>query len=130
MKVLLDTNAYSSLARGDRAVRDLAATASDLLLSPVVLAELWYGFRRGSREAENRRQLAAFLAAPRVRTLSVTTETAERWALVHAALRRKGRPIPTNDLWIAAQALETGAAVLTKDAHFAEVEGLLVLTPE
>lgn len=129
MKVLLDTNAYSGLARGDAGLCELIREASDLLLSPIVLAELWFGFRLGSREAENRRQLAAFLEAPRVRTLPVTEETSERWALVHAALRRRGRPIPTNDMWIAAQALEIGAGVITLDRHFSEIDGLLVLTP-
>ena len=56
--------------------------------------------------------------------MPVTALTADSYALVYAGLRRKSRPIPTNDLWIAASALELGAALLTRDAHFAQIDGL------
>ena len=56
--------------------------------------------------------------------LPVTTLTADHYALAYASLRRKGRPILSNDLWIAASALEHGAALLTRDAHFLQVDGL------
>jgi predicted nucleic acid-binding protein len=56
----------------------------------------------------------------------VTLATADLYALVYAALRRKGRPIPTNDLWIAASSLEHGAALLSLDAHFQAIDGLRV----
>ena len=56
--------------------------------------------------------------------MPVTAHTADHYALVCLGLRRKGQPIPTNDLWIAASALEHGAALLTRDAHFAQIDGL------
>jgi tRNA(fMet)-specific endonuclease VapC len=56
--------------------------------------------------------------------LPVTAQTADSYALVYASLRRKGTPIPTNDLWIAASTLEHGAALLTRDVHFSEIDGL------
>ena len=56
--------------------------------------------------------------------INVTADTADSYALVYACLRRKGQPIPTNDLWIAATALEHGTALLSLDAHFAHVDGL------
>jgi len=59
-----------------------------------------------------------------VDVLPVTAKTADSYALVYAGLRRKGQPIPTNDLWIAASALELGAALLTRDAHFSQIDGL------
>lgn len=56
--------------------------------------------------------------------VSVTAATADLYALIYVALRRKGQPIPTNDLWIAASSLEHGAAILTLDAHFNQIDGL------
>ena len=88
------------------------------------MGELLAGFAAGTREARNRAELARFLASPRVGILNVTADTADSYALVYAGLRRKGQPIPTNDLWIAASALEHGFGLLSLDAHFAHVEGL------
>ncbi|MCI4431280.1 MAG: PIN domain-containing protein [Burkholderiales bacterium] len=82
------------------------------------------GFAAGKRESKNRAELARFLDSPRVEVVPVTAQTADSCALVYSGLRRKGVPIPTNDLWIAASALEHGAALLTRDAHFARIDGL------
>ena len=82
------------------------------------------GFAAGTRQARNRAELAGFIDSPRVRVVACCETTADNYALVYAALRRKGRPVPTNDLWIAASALEHGVALLTLDAHFAEIDGL------
>jgi tRNA(fMet)-specific endonuclease VapC len=89
-----------------------------------VLGELLGGFAAGMREPKNRAELARFLESPRVEVLPITAETADSYALVYTGLRRKGQPIPTNDLWIAASALEHGAALLTRDAHFTKIDGL------
>ena len=128
MRVLLDTNAYVAFKGGDPDTVDSLRTADDIRLSSVVVGELLAGFAVGPREAQNRRELAAFLDSPRVDVLAVTTDTAAFYATVFALLRRKGRPIPTNDLWIAATALEHGLALITHDAHFAEIEGLRLIT--
>jgi len=122
--VLLDTNAYTAFMLGAAEVVDVVAHADKLYLNSIVLGELLGGFAAGAREPKNRAELARFLDSPRVTTLSVTTQTADSYALVYAGLRRKGQPIPTNDLWIAASALEHGAALLTRDAHFAHIDGL------
>ncbi|HMX09802.1 MAG TPA: type II toxin-antitoxin system VapC family toxin [Burkholderiaceae bacterium] len=120
----MDTNAYSAFMRGDAAIVEALAHADRLYLNAVVLGELLGGFAAGAREAANRAELSRFLASPRVGLLPVTAETADSYALVYGGLRRKGQPIPTNDLWIAASALEHGCALLTLDAHFRQVEGL------
>jgi predicted nucleic acid-binding protein len=122
--VVLDTNAYVAFKRGDDDVLAVLRRAERLWLPVVVLGELLAGFAAGNREAANREALAAFLESPRVATLPVTDLTADHYALIFADLRRKGRPIPSNDLWIAASTLEQGAALLTLDAHFAAVDGL------
>jgi predicted nucleic acid-binding protein len=122
--LLLDTNAYTALMLGDADTLEVLAHASRLLMNGVVLGELLGGFAAGTREANNRALLAKFLDSPRVELLAVTAVTAAAYALVYCSLRRKGQPVPSNDLWIAATAVERGAALLTRDSHFAHVEGL------
>jgi predicted nucleic acid-binding protein len=125
LRPLLDTNAYIALARGDRGVARRVRDAESLCFSVVVVAELLAGIRRSRRSAENRARLRDFLASAYVDVLPVSEATAERYALVMAALRDAGRPIPTNDVWIAAHALESGATLITSDRHFEAVPGLL-----
>jgi predicted nucleic acid-binding protein len=102
--------------------------APAILVSITVLGELLAGFAAGSRQNENRDELTRFLDSPRVRILSLGAATADYYALIYAALRRQGQPIPTNDLWIAASCLEHGAALLTFDRHFQHIGGLRVGT--
>ncbi len=122
--VLLDTNAYTAFMLGQEDAVEVIAHADRLYLSSTVLGELLGGFAAGSREARYRGELARFMASPRVSVLPVTAVTADSYALLYASLRRKGQPIPTNDLWIAASALEHGAGLLTRDSHFSQVGGL------
>ena len=122
--VALDTNAYSAFRRGDADMLAVLQRATELLLSTVAVGELLAGFGMGSRPRENREALAAFLSSPRLRVVPIQMATADHYALVVAQLRRKGRPIPTNDVWIAASALEHGATLLTLDAHFSAIDGL------
>lgn len=122
--ILLDTNAYTSFMLGEAEVVDVVAHAETLYLNSVVIGELLGGFAAGTRQQKNRAELARFLDSPRVEVLPITAMTADSYALVYAGLRRRGQPIPTNDLWIAASALEHGAAVLTRDAHFAQIDSL------
>lgn len=124
MKLLLDTNAYSALAKGDGAVAEAVRRAQSLVFSAVVAGELLHGFRAGSRYPKNLATLEQFLDQPFVEFLLVTFATAERFARIAADLRRRGTPIPTNDIRIAAHAMESGAELLSFDAHFGRVEGL------
>ena len=128
MKVLLDTSAYSALHRGDLAVLEVLRQSESVGVPAVVLGELYSGFRQGSRRAENEAGLAKFLSRPSVRILPVTEETAVRYAEVDVYLRKLGRPIPRNDVWIAAAAIEHGLQMLTLDDHFREIP-LLVIRP-
>ena len=125
-KALLDTNAYTALRRGDEAVLDVLGRADTVFMSAIVLGELHAGFKGGSREAENRKELDEFNSRPTVRILHVTQETAEIFGTIKHRLRRAGTPIPINDVWIAAQATENGAYLVTYDEHFANVPGLLL----
>jgi tRNA(fMet)-specific endonuclease VapC len=125
MKLLLDTNAYSALAEGDASVAEVVRRGQVIAFSAIVVGELLHGFRAGSRYASNRATLEDFLDQPFVDFLPVTFTTAERFGRVAASLRRRGTPIPTNDIWIAAHALESGAELLSFDGHFGHVEGLV-----
>jgi tRNA(fMet)-specific endonuclease VapC len=124
-RLMLDTSAYSALARGSAIIRDRLALADEVCLCPVVIGELLAGFRRGHREAENRRILADFLDLPEVAVVSLDEETSERYAVIADHLRRAGTPIPTNDLWIAASAMQHGLKILTTDRYFLHVSQVL-----
>jgi tRNA(fMet)-specific endonuclease VapC len=126
VNVLLDTSAYSALQRGHQHILDVLRRSETVAVSAVVLGELYSGFRAGNCWAENTAQLAQFLSKPSVRVLNVTEETALRYAEVDAYLRKKGRHIPRNDVWIAAVALEHGLQLLTLDVHFREIPLLLI----
>ena len=129
MRTLLDTNAYTAWKRGDAAVTELVRRSEELVLSSIVAGELLFGFRSGSRFERNRREFDDLLRSPYVSFLPVTLVTADRFARIATALRRKGRPIPTNDVWIAAHAMESGADLVSFDRHFGEIDGLAWVDP-
>ena len=121
MKVLLDTNAYSGLKRGHTGVASIVRRSERVLLSSITAGELLYGFHAGTRYERNRRELEDFLARARVRLLDVTLDTADRFGRIVHALRKKGRPIPTNDIWIAALTVQHNASLFARDLHFDHV---------
>jgi len=94
----------------------------------LMLGELLTGFAAGNSEAKHRRELAEFPHSPRVRVAALDTPTASWYARVLAALKRPGPPIPANDLWIAASALENALPLLTYDRRFESVDGLALVT--
>lgn len=119
--VFLDTSAYSAFRRGHRAIVNRIRHTPSLLVSPIVLGELYSGFAKGQRRAENRETLIEFLRSPRVEVVPIDEGVADRYARILDFLRRQGTPIPTNDIWIAAGAMATGASILTTDRHFERV---------
>ncbi len=125
MKRLLDTNAYAALKRGHDGVAALVRDATLIELSMVVVGELLFGFRNGRHYDRNLRELDDFLAHDRVDVLPVTRTTADRFGRLAAALRKAGTPIPSNDIWIAAHAFESGGELVSFDRHFANVAGLV-----
>lgn len=124
MKVLLDTDAYSALRRGHPDTAGVVRGSEEILLSTVVAGELLYGFRSRNRYETNRQGLDEFIASPFVTVVPVTMATADRFGRIAASLKARGKPIPTNDMWIAAQAMETGAELLSFDRRYQWVDGL------
>ena len=122
---LLDTTVAVAHLRGVAAVSQRLTEARILYLPIIVLGELHYGIHRSARPQENLRQLERWLRITVV--LAGTPATAERYGTLKQQLALAGTPIPENDLWIAAQAVEHGLPLATRDAHFARVPGLEVL---
>lgn len=127
LRLAVDTNRLSDALGGDPTAVETLESAREVWVPAVVLGELRAGFARGSRTASNEARLAGFLRQPGIGVLDVTLATTLHYAAIYAALRKAGKPIPTNDLWIAAVAIEHGLSLYTRDAHFAHVAGLAAL---
>jgi tRNA(fMet)-specific endonuclease VapC len=123
-KILLDTNAFVRFLRGDEKVMACLAQAETVYMSVFILGELFAGFRAGAKEKENRQILEKFIFKSTVTVLEASIETADYFGLIAASLKKAGTPIPINDVWIAAHALETGSMLVTYDDHFGSVPGL------
>ena len=128
-RLCLDTSAYSRFQSGHSAVVDYVDVAEWIAMPSVVIGELWAGFLLGTRHAENLRKLDEFLSHAVVEVVPVDEEVAHIYGEMVVELRHKGRPLPANDIWIAATAARTGGTILTFDAHFREITrvGTLVL---
>jgi predicted nucleic acid-binding protein len=120
--VILDTNCVSALAEGEPKIEVLLQRANEIAIPAVVLGEYRYGLRQSRYRTRHERWLVIFLASCRV--LAVDEGTAERYAEVRDELKRSGRPIPANDVWIAALARQHALPVLSRDEHFDYVPGL------
>lgn len=127
MKVLIDTNAYSELCRGNGHIRSVLESADEICVPTIVLGELFAGFFLGTRRRQNGEELDAFLGLPGVTVTAPSKNIAERYGELVRSLRQRGTPIPTNDIWIAATALETAARVLSLDAHFSDIPGIMTV---
>lgn len=125
MRICLDTNAYSALGRGVESAVRIVESAEEVVVPATVVGELMFGFLKGSRFSRNESDLDKFLSQDGVKLQPITRGIAERYGYAKAALAKKGTPIPENDIWIAAIALETGTRLVSNDAHFDFVGGLL-----
>ena len=125
MKIMLDTNAYVGFKRNVIEIVDFIAGAELILFSPIVLGELMFGFRNGSRFKENMDDLNSFLQHEAVELAQIGDLTSDRYSRIAVQLKRQGTPIPTNDIWIAAQTMEHGVELITSDRHFEKIRGLV-----
>ena len=126
MTICIDTNAYSALKRGNTKVLQILENSSKIIVSTVVIGELLAGFNIGSKYQENITELKKFLNQHGVELKAPNFEIAERYGKTVYDLRQKGKPIPTNDIWIAATSLETGSKLLSNDSHFNQIQGLQI----
>ena len=124
-RIMLDTSAYVAFKQGRDEALQIIRYADRIGVSTIVIGELLAGFKHGARTTNNRAELSQFLDSGRVVIETVTETTAQYYAELYAALRRKGKPVPSNDLWIAASALENAYALYTYDAHFGFIDTLI-----
>ena len=126
MNVALDTNAYSDFMRGHPARVQVIRAARQISIPLIVLGEIRAGFAAGNQESTNAANLQRFLNSPRVSILTPDEQTTHHYAQIYVQLRNKGVAIPTNDLWIAALAVQHNLVLCTSDAHFQHLPQLLL----
>lgn len=123
-RLLLDTNAVVALFRQDPAIQQRLTATAEVFLPITVVGELHYGAENSNRPTENHDQVDQFAASSSI--LACDLVTAWHYGKIKHSLRGKGRPIPENDIWIAAVALQHGLTIISRDQHFSEVDGLSV----
>jgi tRNA(fMet)-specific endonuclease VapC len=123
--VLLDTSIVIELFANNPAVMQNLAATSQIFLPSIVLGELYYGAFQSQKVKENSEQIVHFAAQNTI--LGCDDNTAHFYAFIKNNLRLKGKPVPENDIWIAAIAMQYSLALATRDNHFAEIDGLQIL---
>ncbi len=123
---LLDTNVVIDLFAGQLKVVEQLQVASKVFVPVIVIGELYFGAEKSMRVEENIARVTALI--PLVRVLTVDADTARLYSIVRQRLKQAGKPIPENDVWIAATALQHQLTLISRDQHFNLVEGLNVAT--
>ncbi len=121
-RFLLDTNVVIAFFTGEAKVRNRLAKAEEIFLPSVAVGELYYGARKSGNPDENVGRIDELVRTNVV--LACDSETARQYGEVKNVLRIKGRPLPENDIWIAALARQHDLTLVTRDAHFKEIEDL------
>ena len=125
-QILIDTNTYAAFKKNEAQAVKVFKTAAYIGINTVVLGELFCGFKGGNKEVINKTELDQFLDSPRVNVIQIDEETAEFYARIYWDLKRNGKPVPANDLWVAASAMRHGLALFTYDEHFGNIDGLIL----
>lgn len=124
MRVALDTNRLTDLFQGDAALAERLGLCDEVWIPLVVLAEIKAGFLGGTERHRNEILLRKLLSKTTVGVLLPDRETAEHYARLFVQLKRAGTPVPDNDLWIAALALQHDLLLITRDKHFKNIPQL------
>jgi len=125
-RILIDTNVYAAFKRNELIAIEVLRRVEYIGINTIVLGEILGGFKGGNKEAENKKELNQFLDSQRVYILEIDEETAEFYAKIYWDLKKKGNPIPTNDMWVAASAMRHGLSLFTYDEHFNNINGLIL----
>lgn len=127
VKFALDTNRLTDFLSGFEDAVDKVQLAERVYVPAIVLGEMRAGFTSGSKAAANETRLTQFLGSKRVVLLPVDAATSYHYARVFAGLRKRGTPIPQNDLWIAALAFQHSLPLYTRDLHFQKLPELSLI---
>jgi tRNA(fMet)-specific endonuclease VapC len=124
-RYLLDSNIIIALFADEGAIKDSLAKAEEVFVPSIAIGEPYFGARKSVRTRDNLARIDEFAANNVV--LGCDTDTARRYGEIKAGLRLKGNPLPENDIWIAAIALQHGLTMITRDTHFNEIENLKIV---
>ena len=124
-KVLLDTNIVIALFADETSVKENLSKTEEVFIPNVVIGELFYGAHKSARSKENIARIEDLASSSVI--LGCDTETARIYGEIKNALRIKGHPIPENDIWIAAIAVQHGLILVSRDSHFSEIENLKIV---
>lgn len=126
--ILIDTNAYAEFKKGNQEAIEIIQSAKNIIINPIVIGELISGFIIGKKEKQNRQELQKFINSKRIIEIKIDSSISEEFALIFKELKIKGRPIPTNDIWIAAIARKFKFTIFSYDKHFHEISGLKIIS--
>ena len=115
--------------RSNLRVAELLQSFDELALTPVVIGEHLAGIRPGKNGEIAKARFDDFLDDVSVRVVWMTKATGRRYAALYQQLKAKGTPIPVNDMWIAASAMENDLLLISSDAHFSQVDDLRFAAP-
>jgi predicted nucleic acid-binding protein len=118
VRIALDSNRYTDLCCGVAGVQEIVENAAEIHVPLIVIAEQRAGSAHGSSREKNERVLTSFLNSPGVFVLAPDEQTTFFYTDVYAYLRKKGKPIPTNDLWIAALVIQHQLVLFDRDSDF------------
>lgn len=122
--ILLDTNAFSQYVKFDKEIIEVISQSNSVCLSIISIGELTYGFLKGEMNELNNMILNRFLSNPLTKLIDINRNIAVRYGTIYFYLKKRGTPIPTNDIWIAASAIETNSILVTYDKHFLKIPGV------
>ncbi len=125
VRVAIATNRLSDLFRGDAALSEQLGLCDEVWIPLVVMGEIQAGFQGGGHSHRNHRMLLAFLQRPTAGVLLPDEQTAGQYAQLFVQLKRHGKPIPDNDLWIAALCVQHSLTLISRDRHFDRIPQLL-----
>ena len=123
-RLLLDTNIVIALLEGDEAVISNLDESGEIFIPAIVLGELFFGATKSGRPTENTAKVERFAAGRSI--LSCDLQVAREYGRLRQRLQEKGRPLPENDIWIAATAKYHELVLVTRDRHFREVDDLRI----
>lgn len=123
-RLLLDTNIVIAFFAQERGISDQMQAAEAFFIPSIVLGELYFGARKSGKVEQNLKQIDELAAKTAI--LDCNAEVAQQYGQLKANLHRKGRPIPENDIWIAAVAIQHNLTLITRDAHFNQVDDLSI----
>ena len=122
----LDTNIVSAWLKGETPIADLIDGAESVFLPIIVVGELYYGAAFSSQVAKNTTDIKRITS--RYPVLSLDEDTTMVYGSIKTGLRKKGKPIPENDIWIAAIVIQNDLTLVSRDGHFKEIDELSLVS--